>query len=361
MPSDAIAVYDLLVATLRGQAVQGPRLDRACQASLDTWEIVVGAEGVGPQAHAALVDSPIYTDLSEGVRSLLRRWGQTAFRESLLLPPQLAEIARVAAQKGIRLLALKGAARLLSGERAGARTTSDIDLLVPKAEAGALHELLQRELAYRPLPYGPEHHLAALVRPLLLRVEIHTALSRQPSPLDDLIWRDTRSAVVGDTHVEIPSATSLALHTLEHAVVGHREWTYRLQRYRLRDITDLAATWNNQVDASLVLDHVRRSRHRRALETALSAAQELRPVLPKLRAGSWSTVRRVARTRLWISPTTEPDSRGGYLSIFAAVLAEGSTGELLRLSCLPFRRPSSVMRALAPRSRPADPTPHAGK
>jgi hypothetical protein len=359
MSSDAIAVYDFLAAALHGQVVRGPRVYQACQASLDTWEMVVGAEGVGPQAHAALVDSPIYTNLSEGVRSLLRRWAQAAFRESLCLPPQLAEIARVAAQNGTRLLALKGAARLLSGERAGTRTTSDIDLLVPKSEAGALHALLQGELGYRPLPYGPEHHLAALFRPLSLRVEIHTALSRQPSPLNDLIWRDTRPAIVGDVPIEIPSATCLALHTLEHAVVGHREWTYRLQRYRLRDITDIAAVWNDEVDTSLVLDQVRRSRHRRALETALSAAHELRPDVPKLREGSWSTVRRVARTRLWTGPTTEPDSGGGYLSIFAAVLAEGSTGELLRLTCLPLRRPSSAIRALAPRSRAADPAPRA--
>ena len=90
-----------------------------------------------------------YADAPPQLRRLLRESTSIALRNASLAQRGLGEIAALAHGAGVRVLALKGAARLLSGELAGTRTLSDIDLLIPGADAERFHALLQRELGYR--------------------------------------------------------------------------------------------------------------------------------------------------------------------------------------------------------------------
>jgi hypothetical protein len=215
---------------------------------------------------------------------------------------------------------------LLSGEPAGRRTLSDIDLLVENPEGW--HRALQHQLGYQPDDTGtPGRHLPALVREGSLAVEIHTRLSEQPSELEAVIWTDTRTPVPG---LEIPSAEALALHTVEHATVVHRTL-----RYRLRDILDIATVCQ---DAPEGLG--------RAAETLLAAAG-IRGDTDQ----AWRTVRRVALARLAVPATARFAGDLDPLVYVASQLAEGSPAVLAGLAwralCAPLRTVATVRGALA--------------
>jgi hypothetical protein len=198
---------------------------------------------------------------------------------------------------------------------------SDIDLLAEHPED--LHQALRR-LGYEPDDTGtPGRHLAALVRPGSLAVEVHTRLSDDRSRLEADIWRDTRTPVPG---LEIPSASALARHTLEHATVVHRTL-----RYRLRDV----------LDASTVCRDVRLlTGIGRASDTLLAAAG-----LGGDASGdrAWRTVRRVALARLAVPAAAQVGGDLDPLVYVAGQLAEGSPAVLAGLAWRAMRAPARAM------------------
>jgi hypothetical protein len=269
----------------------------------------------------------------------------------LSLIPQLASVAELAAANDIEIMALKGAARLIQGELA-ARSVVDIDLLVREADAERLHQLLRQSLGYEPMSGtpGPEHHhLPALTGEGMLAVEVHTRPSRRASRQSEAIWRDARAVPVGGAQVLVPSPDALVLHTLEHAL------STRAKRYRLRDITDVAAVWGDDVDAEVVLASVAGTPDRLALETLLSAAHDLDPRVPMVYPGSWKRVRRVARARLAAASVASDPEAGHRLMLAAATLAEGSPREIARLAGRVLAAPGVAGRTLV-RAFIRDPT-----
>jgi hypothetical protein len=163
-------------------------------------------------------------------------------------------------------------------------------------------------------------------------------LSDAGSSLDRRVWNGSRPVVLGgeSANVDIPSATALMLHTVEHAVVVHRA-----VRYRLRDVTDVATAWTESVDVDELRDFIGANPHRLAMQTLVIAAARLTPSAsvrnPSWLSDSspdgpaWRRIRRVGRARLWapprpgVPPTSDP--RVTVLS----QMAEGSPGPLLRL------------------------------
>ena len=324
MTSPAAAVYDIISAAVRERSVPdiGP-------SDVATWERVLCIEACGPWLEWACRRNPTVARAMEPARHILRVQSEAAVAHALSAGAQLAEMAALTPSLG-RVVVLKGAARLLSGEPAGRRTLADIDLLVEHPTGW--HRALQRDLGYRPDDTGtPGRHLPALVREGSLAVEIHTRLSDGGSGLDTMIWRDTRAPVPG---LEIPSAVALARHTLEHATLVHRTL-----RYRLRDVLDIATVCQDVNTDAL-------SGMGRAAETLLAAAG-VRGNADR----AWRTVRRVALARLAVPATPRVAGDLDPLVYVASQLAEGSPAVLAGLAwravCAPLRTVATVRGALA--------------
>ncbi len=320
------AIHDLVVAILRGDDTTAAQRQRTFAEPAERWYRVLGFEGCTVQFDRALHRAGAPSDLPPALRRLLHDASCTALQRALLVQRQLTEVAALSAAAGIRVMALKGAARLLAGELPGTRSIADIDLLVAPADAARLHELLRAEAGYAIDGDEYAHHLAGLTRRGSLGIEIHPRLTETPLPLDTMIWHETRVATLGSHAIELPSPTALFLHTLEHA--ARVNWT---GRYRLRDILDIAGTFSSDVDASTVLAHVEASDCGRAMGTLLSAASALEARIPFRRNRAWRTVRRVGRTRLALAVGARNPRVAERWFRYAGVIAEGSPRNIGRL------------------------------
>jgi hypothetical protein len=298
---------------------------RALEAPLGLWRRVLELEGCTVHFARALSAHRLADDVPRRLRRELRDATGVSLHRAILVHRQIGEIADVAASHGIRVLALKGAARLLAGEPAGSRSIGDIDLLVRSADGARFHQLLQRKLGYAVAGSEYPHHLQGLTRHASLGVEVHVRLSNTPLALDADIWRDTRHVSLGTRTIEIPSPTSMILHALEHAI--GLNWA---GRYRLRDIADVASLFTEGEVAPAVVDYVRSRPDRRAFETLLSAANEIEPRAPRARARAWRTVCRVSRARIALAvlPRTGRIAERWYR--YAGIVAEGSLKILVR-------------------------------
>ena len=328
MPNDvraALAAYDLVAGTLAGREAPSRLRECAYSASPRVWTRLLGMEGCAEAFRARLRASGRWNEAPAFLQRELDEAAATSIRHALSVHEQLSEVAALAQSLGIRVLALKGAARLLGGDMAGARSIADIDLLVTPGDVHRFHSALQSELAYQVCGAPFPHHAAGLSRHAGLGLEIHWRLSAQPMALDEEIWRDARPHDFGSAVIQIPSPTGLLLHTLEHAAVLN--WDVR---YRLRDILDVADTWTPEVVVDRVIAHIRRSPHRPAFETLLSAAKELNAAVASSHRGGCRTVRRVARAR--IAAAMPPRDRFVAMRLFryAGVMAEGSPLSLWR-------------------------------
>lgn len=311
------SVYDIVAAVVRGRPVADMGM-----ADVAAWERVLCIEACGPWLEWACRRDPVVARAMEAARPILRSQSEASVAHAITAMAQLAEIATLDVG---RVLVLKGAARLLSGEAPGLRTLADIDLLAEKPEV--LHRAL-RHLGYAPDDTGtPGRHLPALTRANALAVEIHTRLSDTPSRLETEIWRDTRTPVPG---LEIPSVAALARHTLEHATVVHRTL-----RYRIRDILDVAAV-GRAVSAGM-------NRAERVLLAAAGVTGDSER--------AWRTVRRVALARLAVPATPQLAGDRDPLVYVASQLAEGSptvlAGLAWRAMRAPWRTVATVRGAIA--------------
>lgn len=315
----SLAVYDLAAAVLRGE--RAPRQIRraALAAPLRVWRRTLGFEGCAVPVGNALRASGLDAGATPELRRFLRDATGESLRSSILAHNQLAAIGRLARQHDIRVIVLKGAARLLTGTSGGQRSIADVDLLAARDDALRLHALMQSEQQYRSKGAPQSHHLAPLVRAGSLTVEIHVRLAHESLPLDAVMTEGTRRVPHGGGMLEVPSATSMLLHTLEHATALN--W---MTRYRLRDVVDVAACFTSDVDRESVAAYVRSSPRRAALETLLSAAHELEHRVPCSQPTAWRTVRRVARARLFASVAFGQRDVAERLFRYVGVLAEGS-------------------------------------
>jgi hypothetical protein len=236
---------------------------------------------------------------------------------------QLTELAGAARETGMRVMVLKGAARLLGGDVPGTRSMADIDVLASPADAGRLHQFLRDRLGYASQPTSPEHHLPTLMRAGGLPVEVHIQLAPRPNDLDARIWRDAHVMPGGD--LVFPSATARVLHALTHGGLVH--WAVR---YRLRDLLDVAAAWTGDIDREEVAGYLRRHSQRAVLTTMLGGARRFAPAIPMGRPSAWRTIRRVARVRHVLAAHISDSSRAASLCIAGGVIAEASPRALLR-------------------------------
>ena len=325
------AIYDFVAGVLRGERATERETRRAFAQPSGRWQRVLGFDGCTVQFDRALRRTGLHAAAPAPLRRLLRDATSESLRNALLVHGQLAEVAAIAAREGIRVMALKGAARLLGGELAGTRSIADIDILTAPVDAPGLHDLLQRELGYSVDGAAYPHHLAGLTRPRSLGVEIHVRLTWTSIPLDAAMWEDTRVVMAGGNAIALPSATNLLLHTLEHA--ARVNWS---ARYRLRDILDVAALAT--ADCARVRDYVKANDSRRPMETLLAAAGAFAPAPSRLTRSAWRTVRRVGRARIALAALPQNPLIAERWFRWVGVAAEGSPRTIGRLGLDVARR-----------------------
>ena len=320
------AIYDLVVAVLRGHPTNAEQRRRAFARPVAEWHRVLGFDGCAVHFDRALHRAALGSEVPPSLRALLREATSESLRRALLVHGQLAEVGTLCARNGIRVMALKGAARLLAGELAGTRSIADIDLLAVPSDARRLHELLQWELGYSVEGNAYPHHLAGLTRSGSLGIELHVRLAPTPLGLDTAIWEETRRVSNGAPAIELPSPTNLLLHTIEHAV--RVNWT---ARYRLRDILDVAALFCGDIDRGRVAAYVAASDCRDAMQTIIAAASALHAEDTADARAAWRTVRRVGRSRLLLATLPRTPVVAERWFRYVGVAAEGSPRIIGRL------------------------------
>jgi Uncharacterised nucleotidyltransferase len=310
-------------AVLAGEVASASLAARAFAVPHERWQRALALEGCAVQFDRALRQSPLSGTVPEVLRCGLSNATAQAVRNALRVPRQIAELTAITRECGIRVMVLKGAARLLGGETPGGRSLSDIDVLAAPKDAQRLHATLRHRLGYESASSAPEHHLPTLFRPGALPFEVHVRLGPSVTDLDARIWRDARE--VNGTELVVPSSTNAVIHALEHGALVH--WAVR---YRLRDLLDIAQLWGPDVDPEEVTGHLRRQPQRVALETMLSAARRFAAEIPASRRPAWRTVRRVARVRHAVVAHVRNRALAKSLCIAAGVLAEASPRALVR-------------------------------
>ena len=334
---DSVSAYDFTFALLRGENAAIKLRRRAFATSPLVWARLLALEACGPPVDRALAAAGLAGEAPPLLRRLLRESTTIAIQRAVAIRAQLTEIAALAVAHGVRILVLKGAARLLAGEMPGTRTISDIDLLVAPSET-RLHSLLREELGYHVSGPGAAHHLPGLSRESGVGVEVHFRLSELPQQLDDAIWNDTRRVREVDGALEIPSPTALLLHTLDHAVVLN--WQ---TRYRLRDLLDVAALHTPEISADRLRVFIRASPDRRALETLLAAARDFACEDSSKRGGALQTARRVGRARIALAVVPADPRVADRVFRYAGALAEASPVVAHRLGTQLVRRVAALV------------------
>ena len=311
-------------AVLAGETPVATLVARAFAAPHELWQRALALEGCAVQFDRALRPSVVAGVTPPALRRELSDATAQAVRHALRVPGQVAELAGVARDCGIRVMVLKGAARLLGGAIAGGRSLSDIDVLAAPDDARRLHTMLRYRAGYHASSAAPEHHLPTLSRAGSLPVEVHVQLGPRRTELDARIWHDARE--VQGAGMLVPSPTAALMHALEHGALVH--WAVR---YRLRDLLDVAETWTDDVDGDEVASYLRAHRQRVTLETLLGAARRFAVAdIPAGRRSAWRTVRRVARARHVLAAYVRSPALAKSLCIAVGVLAEASLQALLR-------------------------------
>lgn len=323
------APYELMAALLaRDEVVLPSRLvTEAFEAPDPLWGRALALESCAVQLDRAFRASALAHIAPSFLCQRLSDATARAVRQALTAPGQLTELANAARELGIRIMVLKGAARLVEGGIPGGRSMADIDVLAFPHDAARLHTFLRRDLGYEPMSAAPEHHLPTLMRAGALPIEVHIQLGPRLTALDAVIWRGARP--VPGTELMVPSPTSALLHALEHATLVH--WALR---YRLRDLLDVAEAWRGDVDLGEVAAYVGTHCQRAALTTMLGAARRFAPDISLGDRAGWRTVRRVAHVRHFLAAHVGDASRAKSLCIAGGVLAEASPRALLRPASL---------------------------
>ena len=338
----ADAVWDLAAHSLRGRPPGEAARRAAWAASALAWRRLLDIERCGPALDRALARLGLMDEAPPPVRALLRESSAAALRAGLRAHAQLVELPG-AMPPGSGTLVLKGGARLLLGEPPGTRPIADLDLLAPgKAAARALAASLAT-LGYVSRGADLAHHLAPLVRPDALPLELHHRAGPHATRLDHVLRGDARRVDVGDGRaLLVPSATAMVMHALVHAC--ELEWEIP---WRLRAVLDVASLWSDEVDAPAVLSLVRASHSRVAMEILLSAAAQLDVRIPVLRRDAWRAIRRVGRVRLAAASLVESPAMASRLMRYAGVAATGSATLAARLV---GGWPGALRRAAVPAS-----------
>ena len=209
---------------------------------------------------------------------------------NLSLLDRLLQIKDALARHGIRAVALKGAAELLSPTYplGSSRYLSDLDILIAPGDLDATRAILLD--THTPIPDAPIsdggaqlHHDTPLVhRTDGIFVELHTRLVREDSnalSASEILSTATQHAA---SKLWIPEDKHRFAHCLAHAVVDDR--AVQRGEFRLRDLFDIGCLLqrNDALDVALLVSSAISPRWRRHALTYLGAIALAAPSLVAL-------------------------------------------------------------------------------
>lgn len=208
-------------------------------------------------------------------------FARSALRTALNLR-ELATVSALLAERGIDVVALKGACLALDVYAEPVlRPMADLDVLVRHAQLRAAERALL-EAGWRSAPRADAaqrettyHHLAPLERAGGATVEIHWTIERPSSPFHidiEALWRRARPSR-GQPGVLVPAAEDLLLHLALHLAYHHR-----FERAALKQLCDVAAIadrFGDTIDWGLLARTARDSRAEPFVRLTLRLAQQL--------------------------------------------------------------------------------------
>lgn len=180
---------------------------------------------------------------------VLRQAAHEQLLRGLRVDEEIRAVAEMLRDGGIRFAVIKGPARRIAAELypyADARSTSDVDLLVPEAQGREAWQILVDrgyERATEPEPWQADHfHLPPLWNQRRVAVELHTSTAPWLTPSES--WErestDCDTARQDGIEFEIASATELLWHGMAHAFIDGAEG------FRLRTFLDGAVVIGSQ-------------------------------------------------------------------------------------------------------------------
>lgn len=165
--------------------------------------------------------------IPDALRAELRSAVHRASVVNMRIDAQTVAVTTLLSDHGIAWSLLKGQARRAAASRytfADARTVSDVDLLVPDADADRAWELLCangfRRVIEGPVDWKADHHRPTLIDASNVAVELHTTTAMSVQPAE--AWR--RATERNDQvewnglSVGVPNATELVWQALAHGV-----------------------------------------------------------------------------------------------------------------------------------------------
>ncbi len=245
----------------------------------------------------------------------LERVASLEWQRILMARAQLLQIDRLASERGLRVMVLKGGLAALADR--GAVDLVDVDVLASPEEARALAHQLD-EVGYAGVGFSSTQHLRSRARPGALPVEVHETLDFGDPSWSAGSW--DRAIRVGGTDALLRLApTDHLWHLLYHVGVVHPH-----RRSAIRDLL-LTSSAIAECTASQVTDLERRAGglpQKEAVRDLLGMARELasggviRDRFARLVIGS-VVIRKCAR---WLPLSAQPQASVG---ICATALISG--------------------------------------
>jgi hypothetical protein len=231
----------LLLETLRLRGGPEPAQLRAAWATgaMRGLARLAAFEGCALWLYRRLKQSNVAPAVAPAFAAWLERYARAAAAQNMRVDAQTEAILRLLNAEGIPHVLLKGAARRAAAHLfpyADARTTKDVDVLVPAAQAQPAWDQLRAlsyDYAMRPqdTPAG-HYHLPPLCDRARVAVELHTSTSGAVSP--DEAWRRASSTAAEVRHngitLRVPSPTELLWHAITHA--GQHQAAFRLRFFQ---------------------------------------------------------------------------------------------------------------------------------
>ncbi|MEO7997181.1 MAG: nucleotidyltransferase family protein [Gemmatimonadaceae bacterium] len=279
---------------------------------------------------------------------------------NMRIDAQTVAVTTLLTNHGIAWSLLKGQARRAAATLypyADARAVSDVDLLVPEADADKAWNTLCangfRRVYENPVDWKADHHRPTLIDAYEVAVELHTttAMSVQPTEAWRRATENSDRVEWSDMTVSVPNATELVWQALAHGVADGA------RGYKLKALLSVAAIlamlpsidWEiiaERINGNEVLNNdtmkpVPPERTRRFLDVAgeLSGTQIPAPLLPTTRA-------KIAPLIMWRARTLS--SSNGRAA--KDRLLEESTRAELRMPLTPYVPRAGVLRNTRRRS-----------
>ncbi len=315
------------------------------------WPSLIGLSGthlVTPLLGLALERLQLSTALDAEVRGYFAAMIEAGRRRNRALRRDLLRIASALSSRGIPVLPLKGAIRLVDDlcTDDAWRFMHDLDLLVPAARLAEAERLLE-ECGWRPLGDGPcdlDLHLPRMVHPEAEAVlELHGRVV--PERLDallpaEMLFERASPIRVEEVDLLLPDPADQLLHLVVHGQLVHGYlYTGRLLLRELVELVQLVHRYGCGL-AENMLGHLEGAGHGLAGQVAMATAGL---VLPRAATDlpAATTYARLLARRTLLQQRHEPlmatlGPLGGVVREWVA--QGGTTGFLQRLTDTRYRR-----------------------